>query len=134
MIVDSSALIAILRDEADGEALLEAIVDAPEAAISVAGLLESGIVARAIAGDAAEAELDALVARLRVRPVPVDLRQAEFARMAYRTYGRASGHPAKLNFGDCFAYALAKATGRSLLFKGADFTLTDIEPALPARL
>jgi ribonuclease VapC len=76
---------------------------------------------------------DKTIVELRIDIVPVDLAQGRLAREAFRRFGKGTGHPAKLNFGDCFAYALAKATGRPLLFKGRDFARTDIEPALPTR-
>lgn len=130
MIVDSSALIAILRNEDESTLFLATVAASPMRSISAANLVESSIVAQRSGGAASDAILDEIVARLEVRPIPVDLRQMELARDAHRRFGKGTGHPAKLNFGDCFAYALAKSTGRPLLFKGADFALTDIEPAV----
>ncbi|MFM7345843.1 MAG: type II toxin-antitoxin system VapC family toxin [Tagaea sp.] len=122
-------MIAILRDEPERRAF-EDIILFGRCAISVVGLVECAIVLRGVG--AVETRLDELVSRLRVETVPVDLAQGALAREAHRRFGKGTGHPAKLNFGDCFAYALAKTSGRPLLFKGADFALTDIEPAVNA--
>lgn len=133
MIVDSSALVAILLEEPDADDFSRAILGSIDAKMSVATALEISIVARIAGGEAAEADVDALIVRLGIDIVPVDLAQGRIAREAFRRFGKGTGHPAKLNFGDCFAYALAKATGRPLLFKGRDFARTDIEPALATR-
>ncbi|MCM0020497.1 MAG: type II toxin-antitoxin system VapC family toxin [Tagaea sp.] len=133
MIVDSSALIAILRKEDESPSFLAAIEASSMRSISAVNLVESSIVAQRSGGAAGEAILDELVVRFELHPVSVDLRQMEIAREAHRRFGKGTGHPARLNFGDCFAYALAKATGRPLLYKGADFALTDIEPAVNPR-
>jgi ribonuclease VapC len=130
VIVDSSAIIAILRGEPERREF-EDVVLAGRSAISVVGLVECAIVLRGVGAD--ETRLDDLVARLRLESAPVDLAQAAAARDAHRRFGKGTGHPARLNFGDCFAYALAKTSGRPLLYKGGDFSLTDIEPALPPR-
>ena len=131
MIVDSSALIAILRDEPEAAACAAAIDRAGVRRISAASYLEAAIVVDGSRDPIASRRVDEFmeVAELDVEPVTAE--QARIAREAYRDFGRGSGHPAKLNFGDCLAYALAKTTGEPLLFKGEDFVHTDIVPALP---
>ena len=96
--------------------------------MSVANVLEASIVVERRGGDTAARDLDALLERAEVELVPVTVEHLDEARRAWRRFGRGN-HPAALNFGDCFAYALAKATGEPLLFKGADFSRTDIEAA-----
>jgi ribonuclease VapC len=130
--IDSSALVAILLNEAECDEFLLAVRTAAEPAISVVNLMETSIVVRRTGGERFEARIDELLVRLAIRPLPVDLFQTRLARDAHRRFGKGTGHPAKLNFGDCFAYALAKTSGRPLLFKGAGFALTDIEPAVNA--
>ncbi|MGH3194995.1 MAG: type II toxin-antitoxin system VapC family toxin [Streptosporangiaceae bacterium] len=131
MIVDTSALIAILRAEGDASEMAYTIERAQVRRISAASYLETAVVIDASRDPVASRRFDVLVetAKLRVEPVTHD--QARIARDAYRDFGKGSGHKAGLNFGDCFAYALAKATGEALLFKGNDFSHTDITPALP---
>lgn len=130
MIVDTSALIAIVQNEPEAETFAKAIDRAESARVSAATLLETSIVVDGLRAPALSRRFDRLVgvARLDVQPFTVE--QAEIAREAYREYGRGSGHPAKLNFGDCFAYALAFAMNEPLLFTGDDFTYTDIKPAV----
>lgn len=132
MIIDTSALIAILRAEDDAADMALAIERAQVRKISAASYLETAVVIDASHDPIASRHFDELVdtAELRVEPLTHD--QARIARDAYRDFGKGSGHKAHLNFGDCFAYALAKSTGEALLFKGADFGQTDIIPALPA--
>jgi ribonuclease VapC len=132
LIIDTSALIAILRDEADAPDIALAIERAEIRKISAANYLETAVVIDASRDPIASRRFDELVdtAELRVEPVTHD--QARIAREAYRDFGKGSGHKASLNFGDCFAYALAKSTGEALLFKGSDFSHTDLEPALLA--
>lgn len=130
MIVDASALIAILRNEPETEAFVRAIDDAPRARISAASFLEAAIVVDRARNPLPAGRLDNLIAELRLIIAPVTEEQAHIARQAYRDYGRGSGHRARLNYGDCFAYALARATGEPLLFKGDDFRHTDIAPAV----
>ena len=127
MIVDTSALLAILFAEPEAEDFARAIAGAEVCRMSAANLLEAGIVADNQADVRAGNQLDALVANFRLRIEPVTEAQVRIARQAYLDFGRGS-HPAALNFGDCFAYALAKATGEPLLFKGEDFARTDIRP------
>ncbi|MGH3192247.1 MAG: type II toxin-antitoxin system VapC family toxin [Streptosporangiaceae bacterium] len=132
MIIDTSALIAILRTEDDASEMAHAIERAQVRRISAASYLETAVVIDASRDPIASRRFDELVetAELHVEPVTHD--QARIARDAYRDFGKGSGHKAGLNFGDCFAYALAKSTGEALLFKGNDFSHTDISPALPA--
>ena len=129
MILDTSALVAILRGEQDGPELLRAIDSAPIVRISVATYLETGIVMDASRDPVLSRKLDDLLLEAAVQFEPVTEEQARIARWAYRDFGKGSGHPAKLNFGDCFAYALAKTSGEPLLFKGDDFHHTDVRVA-----
>lgn len=128
MIVDASAILAILLDEPDAERYEETIASAWPCRMSVIGFLEAAIVAESRGGDAMGREFDNLAAQLEMEQVPVSLEQAQVARDAWRRFGKGRS-PARLNFGDCFAYALAKTSGEPLLFKGADFAQTDIEAA-----
>lgn len=131
MIVDTSALIAVLRDEPEGRAFAKALANAPSAlAVSAATLLEAHIVAQRLDTKGLEERLDELIADLAVEIVPFDSLQLSAAITAHRRYGKGSGHPARLNFGDCFAYALAMENGEPLLFKGDDFARTDVKAAL----
>ena len=130
MIVDTSALIAILRDEQDAMTYARAIADAAIRRISAANYVETAAVIDASRDPIASRRFDDLLREARFAIEPVAEAQAHIAREAYRDFGRGSGHPARLNFGDCFAYALAKAMNEPLLFKGDDFTQTDIKSAL----
>jgi ribonuclease VapC len=125
-----SALIAILLNEPEASTYLKSLYPVSQPRISAANFLEAAIVIDGRRKPALSSRLDMLLQELRLIIEPVTEEQARIARQAYRDYGRGSGHPAELNFGDCFAYALARATGEPLLFKGSDFTRTDIEPAL----
>lgn len=125
MVVDTSALLAILFSEADAARYAEAVAGADRRLISAANLLEAGIVIDNQIGPAAGRQLDAFVERAELTVAPVTKEHARIARQAYLDFGKGN-HPAGLNFGDCFAYALAKATGEQLLFKGEDFSKTDI--------
>ena len=129
MIVDTSALVAILRAEPDASEMAHAIERAQIRRISAANWLETAVVIDASRDPVASRRFDEPVqtAELHVEPITRD--QARIARDAYRDFGKGSGHKAGLNFGDCFAYALAKSTGEALLFKGDDFGHTDITPA-----
>ena len=129
MIIDTSALLAVLFDEPDGPALLRRIAEAPIRLMSSANAVEAWIVADRHANSAKGPALDALLETLGIDIVPVTVQHARLARTAYHTYGKGR-HPAGLNFGDCFAYALAKATDLPLLFKGDDFGQTDV-PVVP---
>jgi ribonuclease VapC len=128
MIIDTSALVSILDQEAEAERLVRAIAAASERMLSAANLVETGIVMQVRRGNEAARDLDLLLAKLRIDIIPVSGKQANLARKAFQHYGRGR-HPAKLNFGDCFAYALAKDSSAPLLFKGDDFSQTDIRIA-----
>lgn len=125
MVLDTSALAAILFDEDERPDLIQQIVDDPRRLISSVTLLESSIVVESRLGEVAGRELDLFLHRAAVQTVAVDAEQVEIARAAWRRYGKGR-HPAALNFGDVFAYALARASGEPLLFKGDDFSQTDI--------
>jgi ribonuclease VapC len=133
MIVDTSAIIAILRDEPDAASYAHVIADAVDRRVSAVSFVESAVVIDASRDPIAIRQFDEFIKEANISIEPVTERQAHIARDAYRDFGRSSGHPAKLNFGDCFAYALAKEFGESLLFKGDDFIHTDIVSALPAK-
>src|ERR1019366_2982189 len=126
MVIDTSALLAIFLAEPERQGFLDRIIDAESRLISAANALETGIILEAKRGEAAGREFDLFLVRARFQIVPVDAEQVEIARSAWRKYGKGR-HPAALNFGDCFAYALAKSSGEPLLAKGADFGQTDIE-------
>ena len=130
MILDTSALLAILRDEPEAASCAKAIEKAARRRISADNFLEAAIVIDASRDPIASRRLDDLLRATDIIIEPVTGDQARIGREAYRDFGQGSGHPAQLNFGDCFAYALAKVTGEPLLFKGADFTQTDITPAI----
>jgi len=125
MVIDTSALIAIFLAEPERQNFLELILAAETRLFSAASVVETGIVIEARRGDAAGREFDLFLVRCNLQVIPVDAEQADLARTAWRRFGKGR-HPAALNFGDCFAYALAKSTGEELLAKGTDFTLTDI--------
>lgn len=128
MVVDTSALLAILLGEPERDRFIAHLAQASDPLISAATLLEASIVMRARTGDAGVRDLDELLAAGAVRPVAVDAAQAYLARDAFARFGKGLA-PAGLSFGDCFSYALAQATGRPLLFKGADFDQTDVVAA-----
>jgi ribonuclease VapC len=130
VIVDTSAVIAILRDEPDADRYVTALAAATEPRMSAATYLEAAIVVDANRDPVLSGRFDDLVAEAALRIEPVTEQQAQLARRAYRDFGKGSGHPARLNFGDCFAYALARTTGHSLLFKGDDFGHTDVKSAV----
>ena len=128
MIVDTSALIAILRDEPEASFCATAIETASDRRISAANFLEAAVVIDGSRDPVASRRFDDLVREARLVIEPVTESQVRIAREAYRDFGKGTGHPAQLNFGDCFAYALAKTTGEPLLFKGNDFIHTDVTP------
>jgi len=130
VILDTSALIAILRDEPEAAACARAIEAASRRLVSAANFLEAAIVIDGSRDPVASRRFDDLLREAQLVIEPVTESQARIAREAYRDFGRGSGHPARLNFGDCFAYALARLTGEPLVFKGTDFANTDITPAL----
>ena len=128
MIVDTSAVLAILFREQDAERFARAITSAPTRRMSAATLLETSIVLESRSGPASGYELDAFLEQAGIELEPVTPQQAQAARRAWRRFGKGN-HPAWLKLGDCCAYALAEATREPLLFKGGDFELTDIEVA-----
>jgi ribonuclease VapC len=128
MVVDTSALMAILLGEPEAESFVRSLADDPKKMISAFNALESAIVIEAKKGGAGGRELDLLIHRARIEIVNLNGDQVELALAAWRKYGKGN-HPAGLNIGDCCAYALAKYSGQSLLFKGKDFSQTDIRPA-----
>ncbi len=129
MIVDTSAILCVLLDEAQAPRVLEAIVDAPAPRISAANWLEVAMIVEERGGRLASLRLDEFFRTAGIEVAPVTAEQAAAARLAWRYFGRHK-HSARLDFGDCFAYALAKTEGERLLFTGEDFARTDIEPAL----
>lgn len=130
MIVDASALIAILRKERMAPACAAAIENGPTCHISAANFVEAAIVVDSVRDPILSRRFDDLLIESEITIEPITEKQARVARDAYRDFGKGSGHPAKLNFGDCFAYALAKDMGQPLLFLGEDFVHTDIVSAL----
>ena len=125
MVIDTSALAAIFFGEPERQKFLSAITSAPARMISAATVLETGIVLESRLGDAAGREFDLFAIRANLQIIPVDAEQADLARSAWRRFGKGR-HAAALNYGDCFAYALAKWTGEPLLAKGTHFASTDI--------
>lgn len=128
MIIDTSAIIAILAGEAEAPVFAKAIKQ-HRCAISAATLLETEIVVSSRLGRDAVRDLRLALQSADVEIVPFDARQAEIASEAYLRFGRGSAHPAKLNYGDCFSYALAILRDEPLLYKGDDFAHTDVRPA-----
>ena len=128
MIVDSSAVLAVLYREPDAERFERAIASAPGCRMSVANALETSIVMEGRGGSAAGHALDRFLKAAVIELAPVTAEHMEAARRAWRRFGKGNP-PAALNFGDCFAYALADVTGEPLLFKGGDFARTDVEAA-----
>jgi ribonuclease VapC len=130
MIVDASALLAILFDEPDGERMEDILLKSPQRPeMSPINFLEAAIRVDRLGSHAKSQKFDQLIDSLAVQIATVSAEHAVLAREAYQKFGKGN-HPAKLNLGDCFAYALAKARGEPLLFKGEDFRLTDIEAAI----
>lgn len=129
MIVDTSALVAIIQNEDDSAALLHALAASASPTIAAPTLLEARIVVSTKLGNPARRQLDALIKTHRISVEPFTEPLADVAADAFRDYGKGSGHPAQLNFGDCFAYALATERGEPLLFTGQDFVHTDVTPA-----
>jgi ribonuclease VapC len=126
VVIDTSALVAILRGEPDAAAYAGAIAAASVRRVSAATYVEIGAVVDDSRDPVASRRLDQLFEEMGALIEPVTADQARIARAAYRDYGRGSGHPARLNYGDCFAYALARDVGEPLLFKGDDFRHTDV--------
>ena len=125
MVIDTSAVLAILQDEPERRRFAESIEAADTRWMSAATWVESSIVVEARYGSDGLRDFDRLMERIAVEIVPVDLEQARAAREAFRRFGKGR-HPAGLNFGDCFSYALARMLGEPLLFKGTDFSQTDL--------
>lgn len=125
MIVDTSVLVAVLRGEPDADVWLGALAAADRLAVAAPTALEAAIVL----GPPRHAELDALLEAAAAEVVPFDAEHAQVARVAYARYGKGSGSAARLNLGDCFSYALATVSSEPLLFKGDDFTHTDVVAA-----
>lgn len=130
MIVDSSAIVSIIVGEEDAETFNATLIaQIGNVKFSAANYLETGIVVDGKKDPILSNRLDSLVTQMELQIVPVTESQARIARQAYRDFGKGSGHPAKLNFGDCFAYALATERAEPLLFKGDDFTHTGVRQA-----
>lgn len=129
MVIDTSAILAILLAEPSADRLVRAIAAAPERLLPAPAAVESAAVLLARKGPSGPIVLDALLQRLGVEVVPMDAAAAGHARAACQRFGRGVGNPAVLNFGDCLSYGVARALGDTLLFTGADFAGTDVEPA-----
>jgi len=129
MVIDTSALVALLLDEPEAESCRAAIEQDECRFVSAATLLETAIVIEAKKGEAGGRELDLLVHRAEITVVPVEAEHVAEARRAWRRFGRGR-HAAGLNFGDVFAYALARVSSEPLLFKGEDFSKTDVARVL----
>lgn len=127
MIIDTSVLVAMIRHEPEADEFERLLRGSRDARISAANYLELALVIDAARNPISSAALDEVLKAYRIRIEPFTPSQARLARSAHERFGRGSGHPARLNMGDCFAYALARDLGEPLLFKGNDFTLTDIE-------
>lgn len=126
MVIDSSAIVAILFNESDALSFERKVADDPIRLISAGTLIETGILVESRLGEIGGRELDLWLQRAKVEIVPVDEEQVEFARRGWRRFGKGR-HPAALNYGDCFAYALAVTRDEPLLFKGNDFGQTDVK-------
>ena len=130
MILDSSALVAILKNEPEAQSFSDAIEAATVVRISAATYLETHIVVDCDKNPILKARLEEIFESPGIEIEPVTVEQAKIARLAYWDFGRGSGHAANLNFGDCFSYALARATREPILFKGDDFRRTDLTSAV----
>lgn len=127
MIVDTSVIVALMEDEPEAGLFRRRLATTRPLRMSAATYVELAAVVDGRRDPVRSGQLDRLLARTEIEIVPFTPEQARLAREAYRSFGRGSGHPAQLNMGDCFAYALARDLGEPLLFKGQDFALTDIE-------
>lgn len=125
MVIDTSALVAVLFGEPEAESIAEAIEQDSVRLISTASVLETSLVVESELGEAGGRELDLLLLKATIEAIPFNAEQLAIAREAWRRYGKGR-HPAGLNYGDCFSYALSQATGEPLLFKGRDFSQTDV--------
>lgn len=126
MVIDTSVMLAILQNEPERSIFSEALENADSCCMSAASFVESSMIIESRYGADGVRDLDLLIAKALIALEAVDVEQAHHARRAFRQYGKGR-HPAGLNFGDCFSYALARSRAEPLLFKGADFSLTDIE-------
>jgi len=129
VILDTSAVIAILRLEPEAAEFAAIIEEAPQRRMSGVSYVEAGAVIDGSKDPVASRRLDELIEEAEIAIEPVTEAQARIARQAYRDFGKTSGHAAKLNFGDCFSYALAKSKSEPLLFKGQGFERTDVKVA-----
>ncbi len=130
MIIDSSALVAVVRKESGFRSFVDAIADAEVRRLSAANYLETSIVIDGTRDPLLIREYDEILDSAEIQVEPVTVEQAAVARAAYRDFGKGSGHPAQLTFGDCFAYALAAVTREPLLYKGDDFTQAGVRSAV----
>jgi ribonuclease VapC len=130
MIIDSSAIMAMVHREPEANLFIKTIGESAAANMSTATFLETAIVVDSRRDPVSSRTFDQICKNAEIKFVPVDEAQMRIARQAYRDFGKGSGHPARLNFGDCFAYALAKALDEPLLYKGKDFSHTDVRSAL----
>ena len=129
MVIDTSVLVAILTGEPERRSFIEALEAADSAVMSVASFVEISILMEARHGADGLRQLDLFLERSAIELIPVDGEQGLWARRAFGQFGKGR-HPAALNYGDCFVYALAKVRGEKLLFKGNDFSRTDLEAAV----
>jgi ribonuclease VapC len=132
VVIDTSALIALLLGEPETPSFVSAIASAPRRLVTAPSYVETAIVMVARSGPEAQQKLDRLLTELIIEIAPFTPEQAQLAVAAYQRYGKGSGHAAGLNFGDCFTYALAKLRGEAVLFKGNDFSHTDLRVAVTA--
>ncbi len=130
MIIDTSAIVAILRAEPEAQTFADAIAGHHIRRVSAVSFVEAAAIIDGSRDPVASRRLDDLFREARLMIEPVTQGQARIVREAYRDFGKGSGHPAALNLGDCFAYALAKEIGEPILFKGDDFRRTDLTPAI----
>ena len=130
MIVDTSALVAILKREPEQAAFSALLESTPNVTISAVTYFEAAIVIDSMRLPAVSRQLDDMIEMAGIIIEPVTVEQARIARQAYRDYGKGSGHPANLNFGDCFSYALARDKREPILYKGEDFVHTDLRSAI----
>lgn len=131
IVIDTSAVVAVLRDEPERRAFTEAIEQADRCVISAVSFVEASIVIETRSGYEGLRDFDLFILKAGIEVVATDAEQAKIAQSAFRTFGKGR-HPANLNFGDCFSYALAKALEAPLLFKGNDFAQTDIAAVIPS--
>jgi ribonuclease VapC len=126
-VIDTSAVLAILQNEPERRKFNEALETADARSMSTASFVEISIILESRYGADGVRDFELFISKAQINLVPVDTEQAQLARRAFREYGKGR-HPAGLNFGDCFSYALAKSLDEPLLYKGEDFTQTDIQP------